>query len=281
MMYNASSGGDMSEFAQAELAGWSRNAADYDALVLPATSQAFDVVIENLGTIEHRKLLEMASGTGHLAKRLADQGAEVATIDFAPEMIHIARKRFPAINFIEADCEKVPFKSESFDAVICCFGALHFARPDRVFGEAYRVLRPGGQFVFTIWLPPEEGGDFLGMVLGVYQRTADMSVGIPAGPPMFELANVAMTCKRLEQLGFESCDTRDFPVMWSTEGPEGVVRICERGLVRTRMILELQTSETRTRILGELRREAEKHTRDGRFEMKNTARQFMAKKLVR
>jgi ubiquinone/menaquinone biosynthesis C-methylase UbiE len=162
----------MSEFAQAELEGWSRNAAEYDALILPGTSQAFDPIIENLGTVKGFHLLEMASGTGHLAKRLADKGARVAAVDFAPEMIQIARRRFPAINFVEADCERLPFESESFDAVVSCFGALHFARPDKVFGEAYRVLKPGGRFVFTIWLSPEEGGDFLGMILGVYQRAA-------------------------------------------------------------------------------------------------------------
>jgi ubiquinone/menaquinone biosynthesis C-methylase UbiE len=269
----------MAAFAQAELEGWNRNAADYEALVLPATRQAFDPIIESLGILNDIKVLEMASGTGHLAQRLSDRGAKVVAIDFAPEMIRGARPRFPAVNFIEVDCERVPFENETFDAVVSCFGALHFERPDKVFGEAYRVLKPGGRFVFTIWLPPEEGGDFLGLILGVYQRTADMSVSIPAGPPMFELANVAATCKRLAQLGFDDCEARDFTIRWSTQGVEGVQHIVERGLVRTRMILDLQTPERRERVIEELRAQARQHIRDGRFEMKNTARLFMTRKL--
>ena len=89
----------MTTFAQAELEGWDRNAADYDALVLPATCQAFGPILESLDTIKNTKVLEMASGTGHLAQLLTDKGAEVTAIDFAPEMIHSARRRFPAVKF--------------------------------------------------------------------------------------------------------------------------------------------------------------------------------------
>jgi SAM-dependent methyltransferase len=268
----------MTTFAQAELEGWDRNAADYDALVLPATCQAFGPILESLDTIKNTKVLEMASGTGHLAQLLTDKGAEVTAIDFAPEMIHSARRRFPAVNFVEADCERTLFENESFDAVIICFGALHFERPDTVFGEACRVLKPGGRFLFTIWLPPEAGGDFFGMVLGVYQRTADMSVSIPVGPPMFDLADVSRTGGRLSQVGLENCSAQDFTVNWSADGVEGVQSIVERGLVRTRMILDLQTPQRRKLVLEELRARAGEHIREGRFEMKNMARLFVARK---
>jgi 2-polyprenyl-3-methyl-5-hydroxy-6-metoxy-1,4-benzoquinol methylase len=41
----------------------------------------------------------MASGTGHLAQRLADSGANVVAVDFAPEMIRVARERFSRSRF--------------------------------------------------------------------------------------------------------------------------------------------------------------------------------------
>lgn len=268
----------MTTFAQAELEGWDRNAVDYDALVLPATSQAFGPILESIGTIKNTKVLEMASGTGHLAQLLTDKGAEVTAIDFAPEMIHSARRRFPAVNFVEADCERTQFENERFDAVISCFGALHFERPDTVFAEACRLLKQGGRFLFTIWLPPDAGGEFLGMILGAYQRTADMSVSIPVGPPMFDLADVSRTGRRLSEVGFENCRAQDFTVKWSAEGVKGVQSIVERGLVRTRMILDLQTPQRRKLILEELRARAGEHIREGRFEMKNMARLFVAHK---
>jgi len=46
---------------------------------------------------------------------------------------------------------RLPFENDTFDAVVCQFGAMFF--PDKVNGyrEAYRVLRPGGHFLFSVW----------------------------------------------------------------------------------------------------------------------------------
>jgi hypothetical protein len=51
----------------------------------------------------------------------------------------------------------------------------------------------------------------------------------------------------------------------------------ERGLVRTRMILDLQTPQRRKLVLEELRARAGEHIREGRFKMKNMARLFVAR----
>jgi 2-polyprenyl-3-methyl-5-hydroxy-6-metoxy-1,4-benzoquinol methylase len=73
----------MASFTETELQGWRRNAAHYDALCLPATSQAFQPVLDALGDIRKRAVLEMACGTGHLARLLSVKGAHVTAIDFA------------------------------------------------------------------------------------------------------------------------------------------------------------------------------------------------------
>ena len=55
------------------------------------------------------------------------------------------------VEFRQADALALPFDDQSFDAVVCQFGVMFF--PDRIaaFGEAYRVLKPGGRFVFNVW----------------------------------------------------------------------------------------------------------------------------------
>jgi SAM-dependent methyltransferase len=146
----------------------------------------------------------MACGTGRLAGFLSVKGAHVTAIDFAPEMIELARREAPAATFKEADCERLPFAEASFESVVRCFGALHFERPDAVFSQAYRVLKPGGKFVFTVWRGPEDGGEFLGMILGVYQLHADVNVNLPAGPAMFDLADKVRTTERPTRIGFEN-----------------------------------------------------------------------------
>jgi len=101
-------------------------------------------------------VLETAAGTGivteALAERLAPAVRLVAT-DLNQAMVdHAAAK--PALKRVtlqQADALKLPFADESFDAVVCQFGAMFF--PDKAAGyrEARRVLRPGGRFIFNVW----------------------------------------------------------------------------------------------------------------------------------
>lgn len=104
------------------------------------------------------RLLETACGTGivtrRLAKRLRGRGTMVAT-DLNEAMIAHARTEMPAgaghVEWQPADATRLPFPDCSFDAVVCQFGLMFF--PDKAAGirEAFRVLKPGGQFLFNVW----------------------------------------------------------------------------------------------------------------------------------
>ena len=172
-------------FSQREREGWQRNAAEYDSVDLPATRQAFAPLLDSAGVLRGRHVLEVASGTGHLAAEAVARGAIVVGIDVAPNMVALARQRFPGASFREGNAEALPFEDEQFDAVLCCFGFLHFAEPVQALREALRVLKPGGTLSFTVWCAPEQGGEFLGLILKTYQSHANMDVGLPPAPPMF------------------------------------------------------------------------------------------------
>ncbi len=250
-------------FSQIERDGWQRNAVDYDAVDLPATRQAFKPLLDSLGDLAGRRLLEVAFGTGHLAAEALARGATVVGVDVAPAMVALARQRVPGASFHEGDAEALPFEDEQFDAVICCFGLMHFAEPARALREAARVLKPGGIVSFTVWQAPQHGGELFNLILGTYEKLANMDVGLPPAPPAFELADPEVRDPMLTQAGFREIRAEEIAITWPLRGPETVVEFVLKGAVRTRMIYERQTPQIQQRIREALATATTPYLRNG------------------
>jgi len=89
------------------------------------------------------KILDLCCGTGHLVKDLSKLGSYTG-VDFAPNMIKHCKKTYKNKKFILADAEDLPFKANSFDAVVCFWSFHHILYPDEVFKEIKRILKPDG-----------------------------------------------------------------------------------------------------------------------------------------
>jgi SAM-dependent methyltransferase len=235
-------------FSELERKGWQQNASDYDSVDLPATRQAFAPLLDSLGNLRGRHVLEVASGTGHLAAEVLARGASVVGIDVAANMVALARQRVPDATFLESDAEALPFEDGQFDSVLCCFGLLHFAQPGQALREMARVLRPGGAVSFTVWCPPEQGGEFVGLILKTYESHANMELDLPPAPPMFALADPGVRDPMLTEAGFRAIRAQRIPIVWPIHGTETPFDFIVRGAVRTRMIYERQTPPVQKRI---------------------------------
>jgi len=129
----------------------------YDRYMVPLIFEPYALdLAARLAAAGPRDVLETAAGTGVLtramASRLPGSVRIVATDLNQPMLDHaMARLRDDRIAWRQADAVALPFADESFDAVVCQFGAMFF--PDKVQGyaEARRVLRPGGRFLFNVW----------------------------------------------------------------------------------------------------------------------------------
>ena len=96
--------------------------------------------------IRNMEALEIATGPGLLAKRVAPAAKRMIATDYSDGMIAQARKGepIPNLTFEVADAMSLPYASASFDAVIIA-NALHIVPdPEKVLSEIARVLRPGG-----------------------------------------------------------------------------------------------------------------------------------------
>ncbi len=96
-----------------------------------------------------KSILELGGGTGKNTKLLAGIGERVRSLDFSPGMIEKARQRVPSANvtFEIADITKRwPTDDQLFDLVVCNLVLEHVEELPFIFGEAARVLIPGGKF---------------------------------------------------------------------------------------------------------------------------------------
>jgi len=100
--------------------------------------------------------LEIAAGTGrvtrHIRERIAASARLIAS-DISEEMLAEAKKKLNHldIEWQNIDAQQLPFRDNSIDLVVCCFGYMFVPDKPKAFAEAYRVLKPGGVFLFTTW----------------------------------------------------------------------------------------------------------------------------------
>ena len=137
-------------FRDLEQAGWTAKADAYDDFFAKITKQAVDAILDELGDLEGRRLLDVACGTGHLAGAGAARGAIAEGIDFAATMVAQAADNYPDCTFTEGDAEHLPYEDVTFDAVTCGFGLLHMENADAAIRQAFRVLRPGGRYALSV-----------------------------------------------------------------------------------------------------------------------------------
>ena len=111
-----------------------------------------------LGDVAGKHVLDAGCGEGRFSRMLADRGAQVKAIDLSRRMIELTRESEsadrPDIEFREMSmCELGAFGDESFDVVVAYLAIINVEDYESAIAEMSRVLRPGGQFLFSIVHP--------------------------------------------------------------------------------------------------------------------------------
>jgi SAM-dependent methyltransferase len=146
------------------------SAGAYDALVATAL-EGFYARVAGEVTAAHPggKLLEVGSGPGRLAVRLAQEasGVTLTGVDISGAMVERAARRAARaglserVRFEVGDVAALPHSDEEFDAVVSTLSLHHWSDPASGLAEIHRVLKPGGEariydLAHWLWLPARD-----------------------------------------------------------------------------------------------------------------------------
>lgn len=108
-------------------------------------------VMDMMGELSGRRVLDAGCGDGALVRAAASRGADVTGIDTDPAMLAVARSRAAQAGlhatFMEGPVERLPFPNASFDVVVSITVLCFVADAAGAVREMVRVLRPGGRLV--------------------------------------------------------------------------------------------------------------------------------------
>lgn len=147
----------------------SAEAIEIDAAFEAITAPENRCILEILGDLRGKKLLDVGTGLGESAIYLAKLGAEVTAMDISPKMIELcagnAVRHGVTIKTHVATGEDLGLPADSFDVVYAANVMHHIHDRDRFLGNVVHVLRPGGTFV--AWDPVKYNP-----AINIYRRIA-------------------------------------------------------------------------------------------------------------
>ena len=128
----------------------------YDNVLGPAQFEAIAAdLVRRLPVRPKGDVLELACGTGIVTERLrarVDSSFRIVATDISEAMLAYARNKVKGkVDWRKADAAALPFKDETFGAVVCGLGVMFVPDKKKLCGEVRRVLLEGGTLLFNVW----------------------------------------------------------------------------------------------------------------------------------
>ena len=151
---------------------WDKNAGRYDRFMRKDRA-SYEKMYELIRPIvKNKTVLELATGTGLIAKHIVNAAAHIEATDASPEMILEAKRdnRSAKLHFSVQDMFRLPYANQSFNVVIVS-NALHIVpEPEKALPEIRRVLKDDGVLIAPTFT--HAGNSFSGKVRAFFMKLA-------------------------------------------------------------------------------------------------------------
>lgn len=192
----------------------------YEQKFVPALFGQWGPAVADAAAIsDGDRVLDVACGTGVLAREAAARvgvGGRVTGLDLNDDMLAVARRIRPEIDWRQGDATALPFETGSFDAVACQFALMYL--PDRLAAlrEMWRVLAPGGRLAVAVWASCARATGYAVLTEIAERRTNEAAAAMLRAP--FVLGDEAELLSLFEQAGIAGAAlaTRDGHVRYAT-----------------------------------------------------------------
>ena len=151
---------------------WDRNAGRYDRFMrkdLAAYEEMYELIRP---LVRHKIVLELATGTGVIAKHIVNAAAHIEATDASAEMIAEAKRdnRSAKLHFSVQDMFRLPYADKSFDVVIVSNVPRTVPQPEKALTEIRRVLKDDGVLIAPTFT--HAGNSFTGKVRAFFMKLA-------------------------------------------------------------------------------------------------------------
>ena len=152
---------------------WDKNAGRYDRFMRKDRA-AYDEMYKLIRlVVRHKTVLELATGTGLIAKHIVNAAAHIEATDASAEMIAEAKRdtRSAKLHFSVQDMFRLPYADKSFFDVVIVSNALHIVQqPEKALQEIKRVLKDDGVLIAPTFTHAENS--FTGKVRAFFMKLA-------------------------------------------------------------------------------------------------------------
>ena len=233
---------DPKAFSEFEHAGWAKSIAGYEDTLALVARQTVEATLDAANVGAGARVLDVCTGPGLLALGASQRGAEAVGLDFADEVVDLARTNVPAAQFQRGDAQDLPFDDDSFDAVVCGYGVMHVPEPEIALREMRRVVRPGGRVAISVWDSSTPNNGF-GLIYGAIGAGGRLDVPLPHGPDFFQFGSEKKMRAALTEIGFADVHANLIDLTWQVASAAQILHAIRVGAVRARALLEAQEAD--------------------------------------